>query len=70
MYTSTELGLAPPQNRVYLHGGYVILKADSVQPVRIELSGARRVARGNAVSENRLPEVCPDCFLAHAGECP
>lgn len=70
MGTPSELGLDPPQNRVYLHAGYVILKADSAQPLRIELSGARQVARGNAVSENRLPDVCPECFLAHAGECP
>ena len=68
--TLTSLGIEPPQNRVFLKAGYVILRADTPAPARIELSSARRVARGNAVSENRLPEVCPECFLAHAGECP
>jgi len=63
-------GDKPPQNRVYLHAGFAIVHADRPDPIRIELSASRESHRGLGSSSGRVPEVCPECFLAHAGECP
>ena len=63
-------GDKPPQNRVYLHAGFAIIHADRPVPIRIELSASRESHRGLGSSSGRVPEVCPECFLAHAGECP
>ena len=62
-------GDKPPQNRVYLHAGFAIIHADRPDPIRLELSASRESYRGPGSSSGRTPEVCPTCFLAHAGEC-
>lgn len=66
----TYFGDPVPANAVYLHAGYAILRADTDDPLRMDLSAARSNSRSGRIAGARTAPVCPDCFLVHAGECP